>query len=324
MTSKTANISGEARASWDDYFLRIATEVASRATCPRKHVGAVLVRDKAILCTGFNGSVRGQPHCDEVGCLMVENHCQRTIHAEINALAQAARNGVRIDGATAYVTALPCWGCAKTLFNAGVTRMVYGEAYRPDPMVLEVARALGVEMVGPGSKDVVTVQDDAEHHVIYWHPGRFTISVNGQPKPGTYETLTAARRAFQVTDAALDVLMQDRVKSNPFNNIEENQLPDHMGGPLAVTIEHGRRQDTRVFWVYGPPPELPFYGHRWSSGAKMWEASVMRYGKGAGAKYTGLLHIDGEHARALFPYEIEKVVRGESIAEIVFEHLGQK
>lgn len=318
MTSKTANISGEARASWDDYFLRIATEVASRATCPRKHVGAVLVRDKAILCTGFNGSVRGQPHCTDVGCLMIDNHCQRTIHAEINALAQAARNGVRIDGATAYVTALPCWGCAKTLFNAGVSRMVYGEAYRPDPMVLEVARALGVEIVGPGAREA------AESHVIFWHPGRFTITVNGQPKPGRFETLTAARRAFQVKDAALEVLMQDRRCSNPFVNIREDQLPESTGGPLAVTIEHGRRPDTHIVWKEGPPPELPFFGCRWSSGSKTWEASVMRYGDGAGAKYTGLLHIDGEHARALFPYEIEKVVRGESIAEMVFEHLGQK
>jgi len=321
MTSKTADITGEARASWDDYFLRIATEVATRATCPRKHVGAVLVRDRAILASGYNGSVRGQPHCDEVGCLMVENHCQRTIHAEINALAQAARNGVRIDGATAYVTALPCWGCAKTLFNAGIIRLVYGEAYRPDPMVLEVARAIGVEVVGPGSREAAA---DAENHVIYWHPDRFTIEAFGREKPGTYESLTAARRAFQVSDDVLATLVKDRLK-HVGACLPEKYLPDS-GGPLAVTVVHGRRPDTRIVWKDGPPPELPFYGLRWWTGKNhdtMWEASVMRYGEGTGAKYTGLLHVNGEHVRHLFPEECMKVVRGESIAEVVFERFGR-
>ena len=89
--------------------MNIAVEVGTRSTCDRKHVGAVIVRDKSILATGYNGSIRGLPHCDEEGHLMEEGHCVRTVHAEANAIVQAAKNGVRIDAASIYVTASPCW-----------------------------------------------------------------------------------------------------------------------------------------------------------------------------------------------------------------------
>lgn len=118
------------RQSWDEYFLNIAQEVATRSTCNRKHVGAVIVRDRSILATGYNGSIRGMPHCDDVGHLMVNDHCIRTVHAEANAVAQAARNGVRIEGATVYVTALPCFDCFKLLANSCIQRIVYDEFYR--------------------------------------------------------------------------------------------------------------------------------------------------------------------------------------------------
>jgi dCMP deaminase len=134
-------------ASWDDYFMRIAEVVASRATCDRKHVGAVIVRDRQLLSSGYNGSIRGLPHCDEEGHLIEDNHCVRTVHAEANAIVQAARNGVRIDGATIYVTAVPCWGCFRLIANAGLARVVYGEAYRLDEKVVRCAAALGVELV---------------------------------------------------------------------------------------------------------------------------------------------------------------------------------
>lgn len=132
------------RAGWDGYFLRIAAEVATRATCDRRHVGCVLVRDKNILATGYNGSLRGLEHCDEAGHLMEEGHCVRTVHAEANAIVQAARNGVRVDGAIAYVTDFPCWGCFRLLAQAGVVRIAYRAPYRPDEMVVEVAAALGL------------------------------------------------------------------------------------------------------------------------------------------------------------------------------------
>lgn len=135
-----------ARASWDEYFMNIATEVASRATCDRKHVGAVVVRDKSILATGYNGSVRGLGHCDDEGHLMEDGHCVRTVHAEANAIVQAARNGMRIEGASIYVTASPCWGCFRLIANAGIVRIVFGEFYR-DPKIFEVSQKLGIELV---------------------------------------------------------------------------------------------------------------------------------------------------------------------------------
>ena len=135
-----------ARASWDDYFMSIAQVVATRSTCPRKYVGAVLVRNRTILSTGYNGSIRGMPHCTDVGHMMEDGHCVATIHAEANAIIQAARNGVNIDGATVYVTASPCWICFKQLANAGIVRICYGEFYR-DNRIFEVAAKIGIELV---------------------------------------------------------------------------------------------------------------------------------------------------------------------------------
>jgi len=135
-----------ARSSWDQYFMDIAKQVATRATCDRKHVGAVVVRDRTILSTGYNGSIRGMPHCDEVGHMMENGHCVATVHAEANAILQAAKNGVRIEGATLYTTASPCWPCFKLIANSGCVRIVYGEFYR-DPRIFEVAGQLKLELV---------------------------------------------------------------------------------------------------------------------------------------------------------------------------------
>jgi dCMP deaminase len=134
------------RASWDEYFMAIARQVATRSTCDRKHVGAVIVRDRMILTTGYNGSIRGLPHCDDVGHLMEDGHCVRTTHAEANALIQAARNGVGVEGAGIYVTASPCFGCFKLIANAGLKRIVFGEFYR-DERIFDFSRQLGLELV---------------------------------------------------------------------------------------------------------------------------------------------------------------------------------
>jgi len=134
------------RASWDEYFMSIAQVVATRSTCPRKYVGAVIVRNRTILSTGYNGSIRGMPHCSDVGHMMEDGHCVATIHAEANAIIQAARNGVNIDGGACYVTASPCWNCFKQLANAGIVRIVYGEFYR-DERIFEIARQIGIELV---------------------------------------------------------------------------------------------------------------------------------------------------------------------------------
>ena len=149
------------RASWDEYFMDIAVVVARRSTCPRKHVGSVIVRDKTILSTGYNGSVRGLPHCDEIGHMMVDGHCVRTIHAEVNAIIQAAKNGSRIDGASIYVTASPCWNCFKACANAGLREIYYHEFYR-DERIFEVARQTGIQLhqVDPGPFDVAGTPDE--------------------------------------------------------------------------------------------------------------------------------------------------------------------
>jgi len=144
------------RVSWERYFMNLAVQAATRSTCPRKHVGAVIVRDKTVLSTGYNGSLRGAPHCTDVGCLMENGHCVRTVHAEANALVQAAFNGIRLEGAEIYVTASPCFHCFKLIVNAGIRSVHYGELYR-DEKVLAFARELGIEMHQLG------LTDDEEH-----------------------------------------------------------------------------------------------------------------------------------------------------------------
>lgn len=125
------------RPDWDSYFMKITYAVSERSTCDRAFVGCVLVREKRILTTGFNGSPVGQPHCDEAGHLMLDGHCVRTIHAETNAIIQAALHGVSTRGCTCYVTHFPCINCTKALINAGITRLVYSADYRMDPMAIE-------------------------------------------------------------------------------------------------------------------------------------------------------------------------------------------
>jgi len=135
------------RPDWDSYFMKIAAAVSERSTCDRALVGCVLVLDKRILTTGFNGSPAGQEHCDEAGHLIVDGHCVRTIHAETNAIIQAALHGVSTRGSTCYVTHLPCINCTKALINAGITRIVYGEAYRMDENAMAFLKAAAIEVV---------------------------------------------------------------------------------------------------------------------------------------------------------------------------------
>lgn len=134
--------------------MAVASQVATRSTCDRKHVGAVIVRDRMILTTGYNGSLRGLPHCDDAGHLMEGGHCVRTVHAEANAIVQAARNGVRLEGGDVYVTASPCWSCFKLIANAGLKRIVFGEFYR-DARIFEFSQSLGIALLhlAPEQKD---------------------------------------------------------------------------------------------------------------------------------------------------------------------------
>jgi len=119
------------RPSWDKQFMDIAVITARRATCDRSHVGCVVVVDNRIVSTGYNGAFHGAEHCDDVGHLMIKGKCARTVHAEMNVVADAARRGVSIDGATVYLTREPCAMCLKLLVAAGVVRVVVAEVIKP-------------------------------------------------------------------------------------------------------------------------------------------------------------------------------------------------
>jgi len=143
------------RPSWDEYFMEITDLVATRATCLRRKVGAILVKDRRILATGYNGPPKGVPHCDELGGCLREKlgipsgerqELSRAVHAEQNAIIQAAKMGTNIDGATLYVTNHPCFICAKMLINAGVKKIIYKEGY-PDKYSKEILREAHVEFV---------------------------------------------------------------------------------------------------------------------------------------------------------------------------------
>ena len=133
------------RPSWDEYFLKLAMLASERATCPRMHCGCILVKDRFVLATGYNGSLPGQPHCEDVGCLVVDNHCVRTNHAEINALTQAAIHGVNIKGSTAYITNMSCTTCAKALIAAGIKRVVVFSDFH-DTLATQFYTDSGVEI----------------------------------------------------------------------------------------------------------------------------------------------------------------------------------
>lgn len=143
MTIETSELKNktEKRASWDEYFMKIAIQAATRSTCDRKHVGAVIVKDKTILSTGYNGSIRGLPHCDDIGHMMENGHCIATVHAEANSIIQAAKNGTAIDGADIYVTASPCWNCFKLIANSGIKRICYLEFYRDERIITTAEQA---------------------------------------------------------------------------------------------------------------------------------------------------------------------------------------
>lgn len=141
------------RPSWDQYFIDITHLVASRSTCLRRQVGALLVKDRNILATGYNGTPSGITHCEAVGCLRErlkvpsgERHelC-RGLHAEQNAIIQAARHGVNIDGATLYCTTMPCIICTKMLINAGIRRIVFEEGYA-DQLACEMVAEAQIEV----------------------------------------------------------------------------------------------------------------------------------------------------------------------------------
>jgi len=151
------------RPDWDQYFMEIAEVVAKRSTCCRRHIGALLVKDRRILTTGYNGAPSGLAHCLELGCLRdkleipsgTRTETCRALHSEMNAIIQAAQYGVSTKGSTLYCTHQPCSVCARMLINAGITRIVFSGDY-PDPFAVQLLDEAGIEMLRlPASKEAV-------------------------------------------------------------------------------------------------------------------------------------------------------------------------
>jgi dCMP deaminase len=156
MTKEPPGGAGQARPSWDDYFLALMEEVAKRATCDRGKSGAVIVRDRRIISTGYVGSPPGFPHCDEVGHEIrqvidedgtARQHCVRTIHAEQNAICQAARHGTPLDGASLYCKMEPCRTCALLIVSVGIRRVVTRKLYHAGQDTRHLFREAGIELV---------------------------------------------------------------------------------------------------------------------------------------------------------------------------------
>lgn len=155
MKKAAKKVSKYKRPSWDEYFLQMSELVGSRGTCDRGHAGAIIVKDKRILATGYAGSPIGLPHCDDVGHEMhtvtnedgsVSRHCIRTTHSETNAIANAARFGVSIAGATMYSKMVSCYACAKVVINAGIKRFVAIRDYHTSTRTKEIFKKSGVKL----------------------------------------------------------------------------------------------------------------------------------------------------------------------------------
>ena len=133
------------RISWKEYFMAQSQLLALRSTCTRLTVGATIVRDKRIIAGGYNGSIAGGDHCIDEGCYVVDNHCIRTIHAEMNALLQCAKFGVPTEGSDVYVTHFPCLQCCKAIIQAGIRTVFYAVDYKNHPYALELFEKAGVK-----------------------------------------------------------------------------------------------------------------------------------------------------------------------------------
>lgn len=134
------------RIPWNQYFMAQAVLLSLRSTCTRLEVGATLVKDRRIIAGGYNGAVSGDNHCIDHGCYVVDGHCIRTIHAEMNALLQCAKLGISTDGAEIYVTHFPCLHCTKAILQAEIKKIYYLHDYHNDPYAIELIQKLGVEI----------------------------------------------------------------------------------------------------------------------------------------------------------------------------------
>ncbi|HWO77712.1 MAG TPA: ComE operon protein 2 [Bacillus sp. (in: firmicutes)] len=133
------------RITWNQYFMAQSHLLALRSTCTRLTVGATIVRDKRMIAGGYNGSIAGGEHCSEHGCYVIDGHCVRTIHAEMNAILQCAKFGVQTEGAEIYVTHFPCLNCTKAIIQAGIKCIYYAQDYKNHPYAIELLQQAGVK-----------------------------------------------------------------------------------------------------------------------------------------------------------------------------------
>lgn len=173
------------RISWDQYFMAQSHLLALRSTCERLTVGATIVREKRIIAGGYNGSVSGDSHCIDEGCYVVDGHCVRTVHAEMNALLQCAKFGVPTEGAEMYVTHFPCLQCCKTIIQSGVKTVYYATDYKNDPYAMELFRKSGVD-----TKKVAFISN--------------AIDVNPHEKATYVESLLEELEGAQISNNQLD------------------------------------------------------------------------------------------------------------------------
>ena len=134
------------RLSWTEYFSLQAVIASSRSTCERAYVGAVIVKNKRVIATGYNGSVHSDDHCIDVGHHLIEGHCVRTVHAEVNAITQCAKYGIETDDSELFVTHFPCLNCTKSLIQAGITKVNYLNDYRVDEYAKELLTKANIEL----------------------------------------------------------------------------------------------------------------------------------------------------------------------------------
>jgi dCMP deaminase len=155
------------RISWDQYFMAQSHLLALRSTCTRLTVGATIVRDNRIIAGGYNGSIAGGTHCIDDGCYVIDNHCVRTIHAEMNALLQCAKFGVPTDQAEIYVTHFPCLQCCKSLIQAGIKAVYYAEDYKNHPYALELFKQAGVKTEKVEAKGAIYVNGKQKKDFVF-------------------------------------------------------------------------------------------------------------------------------------------------------------
>lgn len=153
------NFMTDKRIPWNQYFMLQAVLLSLRSTCERLSVGAILVRDKRVIAGGYNGAVSGDDHCIDVGCYIVDGHCLRTIHAEMNAVLQCSKFGIPTDGAEIYVTDFPCLQCTKSLLQAGIKKIYYMRNYHNDDYAIRLLKRkkVAVEQVKVEPKYLNTV-----------------------------------------------------------------------------------------------------------------------------------------------------------------------